>query len=103
MWLVIILIAALAATVVHFGANPLRKHRFDFLALMLWGTFIMVLVDHSIAFMEEGGEFISQSTDGLVADSAVLGLFMAAPIVVAWVAMVFLDKNHLASRSASPT
>jgi len=88
MWLVIILIASLTATAVHFGAKPLRKYRFDILALMLWGTFIMVLVDHSIAFITEGGEFFGTTTDGLVPNAAVLGLFMVLPLLAIWAAVV---------------
>jgi hypothetical protein len=88
MWLVITFIAALAATALHYGAKRLRKFRFDFLALMLWGASIMVLVDHSIAFMNEGGEFVAITTDGLVPDAAVLGVLMAIPILAIWAAVV---------------
>lgn len=79
---------ALSVSFVHAAFPKLRKYRFGFLALMLFGTFIMVLVDHSIAFMGEGGEFVSASTDGLIPDSALLGALMAAPLVAVWAASV---------------
>lgn len=84
MWLVITFAAAVTATALHYGVKNLRKYRLDFLALMLWGTFIMVFVDHAMAYAREGGAFITFSTDGLITDSALLGVLMVVPLVAVW-------------------
>ncbi len=94
MWLITTLVAAIIATILHFKAASKKKYRFDFLALMLWGTFLMVLVDHSIAFFNEGGEFLSYTTDGIVTSSVVLGIAMLVPIVAVWMVVAFVPILH---------
>jgi len=91
MWLVTTLIALVAVAAVYWRAKDLRKYRLDLLALMLGGTFVMVLVDHVIGFMEEGGEFIVTETDGLIPNATMLGVAMFIPIFVLWIAVVYLD------------
>jgi len=86
MWLIITFICAVCATLLHFGIKRHGNLRLHFLALMLWGTFIMVLVDHSIAFAENGGDFIEITTSGLVPDAALLGGLMVVPLVAVWAA-----------------
>jgi hypothetical protein len=89
MWLVITFIAALAATLALLrlkGAG--KKYKLDMLALMLWGTFIMVLVDHSIAFLQ-GGPFIEATTDGLITNSSLLGGIMVAVVLIVWAIAAF--------------
>ena len=83
MWLVITFIAAVAVTAAYFPAKN-KKYRLDLLALMLWGTFIMVLVDHTIAFLSEGGEFIKATTDGLISSGAMLGMAMLISVIAVW-------------------
>ncbi|MDD5317888.1 MAG: hypothetical protein PHF51_04125 [Candidatus ainarchaeum sp.] len=102
MWLVTTLIAALAVTAMHFGIKRLRGFRLDFLALMLWGTFVMVLVDHAIAFAEGGGEIIEVTTDGLVASGLMLGILMIAPLALVWAvaALAPLGAGARAGREA---
>ena len=51
---------------------------------MLWGTFTMVLVDHVLGFLAEGGEFIEFTTDGLISNGTMLGIAMLVPIVIVW-------------------
>jgi len=84
MWLITTLIAAIVVTAIYFGAKNLRKYKIDLLALMLWGTFIMVLVDHTIAFLEAGGEFIEITTDGLIESATMLGIAMIVPVFLIW-------------------
>ena len=86
MWLVTTLVAAVAVTVLCLSAKNLGKYNLAFLALMLWGTFVMVLVDHAIAFFNGGGEFIKVTTDGLIGNGAVLGIAMLMPIFAIWLA-----------------
>lgn len=89
MWLITTLIAALIVSAIYLTNKPLRKYRISFLALMLWGTFIMILVDHLIAYMNEGGEFLSMTTDGLIQNSILLGLAMLIPILLIWALVAF--------------
>jgi len=89
MWLLTTLFAALVITALHFGAKGLKKYQLDLLALMLWGTFVMVFVDHTIAFLEEGGDFISFTTDGLIESGLLLGIAMLVPLFIIWGIIAF--------------
>ncbi|MFH1895319.1 MAG: hypothetical protein ABIJ74_01915 [archaeon] len=88
MWLIITFIAALTASIAWMKIKN-KKFKLGFLALMLWGTFIMVLVDHSIAFLGEGSPFIEFSTDGLISNAGLLGIAMLVPVFIVWLAAVF--------------
>jgi len=89
MWLIVSLIAALAASAAYFRMPTKRKElRLGLLSLMLWGTTIMVFIDHLIAFLE-GGQFITFTTDGLISSSILLGIAMVAPIFAIWAFAAF--------------
>ncbi len=92
MWLITTLIAAAAATLAFFLVKN-KKYKLELLALMLWGTFIMILVDHTIAFISEGGEFIEVTTDGLIPSAAMLGIAMLAPIAAIWAFAVYASSG----------
>jgi|SRR3989338_5104208 len=93
MWLIIILIAAISSSVLYLSLKNYRtKFRLGFLALMLLGAFLMVLIDHLIAFI--GGEpFITITTDGLIQSAAMLGILMIVPILIIWIIAVFIQHN----------
>ncbi len=93
MWLVTTLIAAVAVTAAYFLAKG-KKRKLNLLALMLWGTFIMVLVDHTIAFISEGGEFIEVTTDGLISSGALLGFVMIVPLIAIWATAVYRPSEN---------
>jgi hypothetical protein len=93
MWLITTLIALVAVVVVYWRAKDLKKYQLDSLALMLGGTFIMVLVDHVIEFMEEGGPFIVTETNGLVPNATMLGVIILIPIFAIWIAMVLVQRQ----------
>lgn len=82
MWLIVTFVTALIVSILHFRFNNLKKYKLKFLALMLWGAFIMVLVDHAIGWLH-GGEFIEITTDGLI-----LGVLMVIPLIAVWAAAV---------------
>ncbi|MEM4389227.1 MAG: hypothetical protein QXG98_01015 [Candidatus Micrarchaeia archaeon] len=90
MWLVIMLIAALIATTAWMGLKERRnRYKLGFLALMLYGASIMILVDRAIAVME-GEPLIEFTTDGLIESGTVLGLAMLIPILLVWlIALAF--------------
>lgn len=64
---------------------------------MLIGTFIMVLVDHVIAFIA-GEPFIEATTDGLIGSGAILGLLMVLSVFVIWLISVF--TKHFSKHAA---
>jgi hypothetical protein len=80
MWLVTTSIAAAGATAAKFVLP--NKYKLGFLALMLWGAAAMVLIDHILGY--EGGNFLENTTDGMIQNSAMLGIVMLAPVFVIW-------------------
>ena len=88
MWLVTTLIAAIAVTAIWY-VKP-KIYRLDILSLMLWGTSIMILVDHILGF--DGGEFIQLETDGLITNGTLLGIVMLIPIFVLWEILLITSK-----------
>jgi len=80
MWLVTTSVAAAGATVARFVLP--RNYKLGFLALMLWGAAAMILIDHLLGY--EGGEFLEKMTDGMIKNSAVLGITMLVPVFIIW-------------------
>lgn len=94
MWLITTLIAAVLVTLAYFLTKN-KEYKLNLLALMLWGTFIMVLVD-SLGFLSEGGEFIELTTNGLISSGVLLGVTMLIPIIAVWLIAVFSPlKNKI--------
>ncbi len=80
MWLVILAFAATIATAIWYLKAEDDKYLLRLLSLMLWGTTIMVLVDHVLPFlMEGGGEFFEMTTE-----AAVLGVVMLIVALGVW-------------------
>ncbi len=88
MWLITTLIAAIAVTAIWY-VKP-KIYKLDILSLMLWGTSIMILVDHILGY--EGGEFIELETDGLITNGAILGIVMLIPILIIWEVILITSK-----------
>ena len=88
MWLITTLIAAIAVTAIWYVKPKLYK--LDFLSLMLWGTSIMILVDHILGY--EGGEFIELETEGLITSGTLLGIVMLIPILILWEIILIISK-----------
>ncbi|MEM0360726.1 MAG: hypothetical protein QXK06_05310 [Candidatus Diapherotrites archaeon] len=88
MWLLTSLIAAIIATAAWVFAD--KKYRFGFLALMLWGLSIMVLIDHVLGY--DGREFLQMETEGLISNGLVLGIAMLIPILIVWETRLVIDK-----------
>ncbi len=88
MWLVTTLIAAIAVTMV-WHIKP-KIYKLDILSLLLWGTSIMILVDHILGY--EGGGFIEIETDGLIANGTLLGIVMLIPVFVLWAVILIMSK-----------
>ena len=80
MWLVTTLIAAISVTTIWY-VKP-KIYKLDILSLMLWGTSVMILVDHILGY--EGGSFIELETEGMITSGTLLGIVMLIPIFVFW-------------------
>ena len=80
MWLATTSIAATGATLGKFVLP--KDYKLGFLALMLWGAAVMILVDHVLGY--KGGVFLEKTTDGMIANSTVLGIVMLVPVFVTW-------------------
>lgn len=91
MWLITTLIAAIAVTAIWY-VKP-KIYKLDILSLMLWGTSIMILVDHILGY--EGGEFIELETDGLITNGTLLGIVMLIPIFVIWEIILIVSKPKI--------
>lgn len=86
MWLITTLglavVASLATIVFRW------RYRLSLLALMFWGATVAIFVDHLIGWWEEGGSFLQARTEGWVESGPLLGLLMAVPVLVVWIALV---------------
>jgi len=80
MWLVTTSIAAVSATLTKFVLP--KDYKLDFLASMLWGAAVMILIDHILGY--GGGEFLEKTTDGIIKNGAVLGIAMLVPVFIIW-------------------
>ncbi len=80
MWLATTSIAAAGATL--FRLVLPKDYKLGFLALMLWGATVMILIDHVLGY--EGGEFFEKTTDGMIKNGVVLGIVMLLPVFLAW-------------------
>jgi hypothetical protein len=88
MWLITTLIAALTVTALWY-VKP-KIYKLEVLSLMLWGTTIMILVDHILGY--EGGAFLEVTTHGLITNGIVLGIVMLIPILILWEIIVITSK-----------
>ena len=92
MWLITSFVAAIIVTAVW--AYAPKKYKLDFLALMLWGLSIMVLVDHVMGY-SGSGPFLEMETDGLIQNGTVLGIAMLIPVFIIWEISLVLSKTKL--------
>ncbi|MCW4009214.1 MAG: hypothetical protein NWF05_01150 [Candidatus Bathyarchaeota archaeon] len=78
MWLIILAFAATIVTAIWYAKAENDKYMLKFLSLILWGTTIMVMVDHTLPFlMEGGGEFLEITTEATVLGFAMLIVALA--------------------------
>ncbi|MDW8034378.1 MAG: hypothetical protein RMI79_05570 [Nitrososphaerota archaeon] len=89
MWLIVSWWVAILATISYIYSKNPKTYRLDMLCLMLWGLAIMVLVDHVLGLIIEGGEFIEVSINGTL-----IGITMLIPIFVIWEVTALLKKNE---------
>ncbi|KAA0004570.1 hypothetical protein B6U70_01140 [Euryarchaeota archaeon ex4484_162] len=92
MWLVIVSFAAAIVTALWYAIDDDGKYKLSFLSLVLWGTTIMVFVDHLIGYLAEGGGFLE-----ITGDAALLGIVLIIVALVIWeiVLLVYDPKRKL--------
>ena len=89
MWLITTVLAAAFITALWYVFPKIYK--LDVLALMFWGTSVMILVDHILGY--EGGLFVELETDGLISNATALGLIMFIPIFILW-GIIFITSKQ---------
>lgn len=92
MWLITTLIAAVAVTAIYIFTIEKKKYKLHWLSLALWGGSLMILVDHVVGYLEEGGEFLEYTTGGLITNATVLGIAMLIPIFAIWELILVVQK-----------
>lgn len=93
MWLITSLVGALLFTAIYFlNKEKGEKWKIHWLALMFFGTFIMVLVDHALGY--EGGDFLEVETDGMITNGILLGIVMSIPVFVVWGIGVLISRRN---------
>ncbi|VVB61628.1 Uncharacterised protein [uncultured archaeon] len=88
MWLITTLVAAIGVTILWHVAPKIYK--LEILSLMLWGSSIMILVDHLLAY--DGRAFVEMETGGLITNSIVLGIVMLIPVLIIWITVLIIKK-----------
>lgn len=88
MWLVTTMIAAMIVTAAWYFVK--KDYKLNILSLMLWGTTIMILVDHVLGY--EGGAFLELETEGLITNAILLGILMLIPVFILWVILLIINK-----------
>lgn len=89
MWLVTTVIAAVIVTAIWY-IKP-KIYKLDILSLMLWGTSIMIMIDHVLGY--DGGEFLEVQTDGLITNGILLGIVMIIPILIIWEIILIISQQ----------
>ena len=91
MWLIILALAAVTATAAWYIKDN-DTYKLGFLSLLLWGTTLMVFVDHLIGYLTEGGEFLETTLD-----ATILGVVLVTVALIVWEVILLLKdpKNKL--------
>lgn len=90
MWLITTAIAAVLVTLLWYVSERARDAlNIGMLALILWGTTVMVFVDHLMGYLAEGGPFIETSGSAIL-----LSAVLPAAALLIWGAALLLGKRR---------
>ena len=84
MWLVILSLAAAIVTALWYTKDD-GTYKLGFLSMILWGTVIMVFVDHVMGYLIEGGEFLETTVD-----ATILGVVLVTVALIVWEVVLLL-------------
>jgi hypothetical protein len=73
-WLLMTALAAVITTAIWYVKAPDDKYKLGLLSLIFWGATLMWLVDHIMAYVTEGGEFLETNLDATLLGVAVIVL-----------------------------
>ncbi|HEC77021.1 MAG TPA: hypothetical protein ENI33_07185 [Thermoplasmatales archaeon] len=86
MWLVVTTLAAIVVTAIWYTNDKAREtYKIGFLNLILWGTAIMVFVDHVMGYVAEGGEFIEITPEAIL-----LSVILLISALIIWEIFLFI-------------
>jgi hypothetical protein len=88
MWLITMLFFSIATSLIYLLFPNFRKYKTDYLALMFWGSTIMIFSDKATAFLE-GEAFLEETTEGIITNSFMLGIAMSMAVILAWFLIFF--------------
>lgn len=92
MWLITTILAGVVVTAIWYVSDKARNiYKIGFLNLILWGTAIMVFVDHTIGYINEGGKFIETSPEAILL-SVILLIFA---LMIWEIVLLFKDPKGL--------
>jgi hypothetical protein len=81
MWLLLTALAALITSALWYVNAPSDKYKLGFLSLIYWGATLMWLVDHVMAYVQEGGPFFEISAEATAVGLSVLVLGLVVWLV----------------------
>ncbi|MGB9885614.1 MAG: hypothetical protein ACPLPT_09100 [Moorellales bacterium] len=95
MYFIITASAAVIATIIWYANAPKDTYRLGLLSLIFWGATLMWLVDHVMAYLLEGGEFLEVSLD-----AALLGISVVLLALVVWLgALLLADPKRVIGKA----
>ena len=94
MWLLVTALAALVTSLLWYLGAPRDRYKLGFLSLIYWGATLMWLVDHVMAYTQEGGPFFEVSADGIT-----LGLCVLALGLIVWLVRLFAGDSRRVLRA----
>lgn len=80
------LLAAVISTIVWYIKSPDDKYKLGILSLIYWGATLMWFVDHVMAYLMEGGEFLEINLD-----ATLLGLTVVIFGLLVWVIVLLVS------------
>jgi len=86
MWLILTALAAIVTTVIWYVNAPEDKYKVGLLSLAFWGATLMWLVDHIMAYIAEGGEFLE-----LNQDATMLGVSVILFALIVWLFILLIS------------
>jgi len=84
MWLIIVSLTAAIVAALWYIREDIPK--LSYLGLILWGTTIMIFVDHIMGYLSEGGEFIEMTPD-----ATLLGIVLVITAIILWEIILLLE------------
>lgn len=88
MFLIITALAAIISTVLWYRNTSEDKNKLSILCFIYWGATLMWLVDHVVAFLEDGGPFFE-----VTPDATLLGITVVLSGLIAWAITLLLKKR----------